>query len=95
MYEVKENSPAEPCPYLETCDIIQDGREQFPELVNQFKQKYCSGNHTACCRWWIWDFLGAEKVPELMMPHQHDWAQQVLTDSGIGYSAFREKFPKP
>ena len=95
MHEEKENSSAELCPHLESCDMIRGGHESFPELVDRFKQKYCSANHNACSRRWVWDLLGAEKVPELMMPHQHDWAQQVLTDSGIGYSVFREKFPKP
>ena len=95
MQEEKEKLLTELCPYFETCDMIQGGHERFPELVGRFKQKYCSGNHTACSRRWVWDFLGVEKVPELMMPQQHDWAQQILTDSGVAYNTFREKFPKP
>lgn len=95
MHEEKENLPRDLCPHLEMCDIIQGQQERFPGLVERFQQNYCLKNHNYCSRHWIWDFLGAEKVPALMMPHQHDWAQQVLTDSGIGYKVFRQKFPKP
>ena len=95
MQEERKNTSTDLCPHIETCNMIQGGQERFPELVDRFKRKYCSGNHSACSRRWIWDFLGPEKVPELMMPHQHDWAQQVLTDACVGHSTFREKFPKP
>lgn len=53
------------------------------------------GSHASCCRRWIWEFLGAEKVPELMLPHQRDWAQQILMDAGIGYAVLRQRFSNP
>ena len=95
MQKEKVDSQTELCPHLKSCNMIQHDHEKFPELIERFKQNYCLQKHHRCSRRWIWDFLGFEKVPELMMPHQHDWAQQVLIDTGIGYNTFREKFPKP
>ena len=83
------------CPYWDTCDIIQGQHHKLPTLADRFEQTYCLGNYNGCSRRWIRDFLGAEKVPELMLPHQYEWAQQILTESGIGYTAFRQKFRRP
>lgn len=83
------------CPCGDTCTIVQDQSHKLPELAERFKHTYCEGNYNRCSRRWVQEFLGVEKVPELMLPHQHDWAQQILTDSGIGRTEFRQKFPKP
>ena len=95
MREQNEPLPADLCPHLGACGIVQGDLEKMPGLVERFKQNYCLGNHAACCRRWVWDFLGVEKVPELMLPHQRDWAQQLLSDSGIGPLAFRRTFLTP
>ncbi|MBL7214118.1 MAG: hypothetical protein ISS71_00405 [Phycisphaerae bacterium] len=88
----KENSSGQRCPYFKTCEFIQSQEDKLPRLTNQFKENYCLKNYYACSRRWIQDFLGAEKVPELMMPQQHDWAEQLLFESGVRYTAFQQKY---
>lgn len=88
----KGNSEADRCPYYEVCGIIQNHQDKLPGLINRFKQSYCFKNHHLCSRRWIKDFLGIEKVPELMMPQQHGWAEQLLFESGVRYADFQAKY---
>ena len=83
------------CPHFKTCGMIYALQDKLPELIQRFKQNYCHKNHKACSRRWVQDFLGAEKVPELMMPQQYDWAEQLLFESGIRYAAFEKMYQKP
>jgi hypothetical protein len=92
MCQKEDNFPTKLCPHLETCSIIQNYNEEFPDLTRRFKRNYCYKNHDRCSRRWIWDYLGVESVPELMMPHQYDWAFQILIDSGISYSVIHQEF---
>ena len=91
----KQDAAEKHCPYLDRCDLIQNHVEHLPGLIDRFKARYCLKRPFACSRRWIWDFLGAEKVPELMMPQQRDWAEQLLFEAGIRYSTFREKYGTP
>ena len=88
----KETSSGRYCPYMEVCNILKTHQENLPGLVNRFREHYCLKNHHVCARRWIWDFLGPENVPELMMPQQHDWAEQLLIEAGVKYSDFQEKY---
>lgn len=90
--EIKNDLEGALCPYLTTCRIIQPQRDKLVKLADRFKEDYCFKNHKGCARRWIKDFLGAEKVPELMMPQQHEWAEQLLFDAGVGYTAFQKKY---
>ena len=80
------------CPYMQECMILTTHQENLPGLVNRFKNHYCLKNHHVCARRWIQDFLGIESVPELMMPQQHDWAEQLLMEAGVKYTEFQEKY---
>ena len=91
----KEIASEQCCPYLEVCGLIQTHQDNLPGLVDRFKQDYCFHNHLACSRRWIQDFLGAEKVPELMMPQQHEWAEQLLFEANVSYTAFEQKYHMP
>lgn len=88
----KEIITGQRCPYMETCRIIQDQQDSLPSLVKRFKNRYCFKNHHVCARRWIQDFLGVEKVPDLMMPQQYDWAEQLLFEAGVPYTTFEEKY---
>ena len=72
--------------------LLKNHQANLPGLVNRFKEHYCGKDHYLCARRWIRDFLGAEKVPELLMPQQHDWAEQLLIEAGVKYSEFQEKY---
>lgn len=87
-----EISSGQSCPYMEGCDILKTHQDNLPGLVNRFKEHYCLKNHHVCARRWIRDFLGVESVPELMMPQQHDWAEQLLIEAGVKYSDFQERY---
>ncbi len=88
----EQHQQGQPCPYLETCSLICNHRDKLPGLIDRFMARYCYKNHQACSRRWIREFLGAEKVPDLMMPQQRDWAEQLLFEAGIRYRSFQEKF---
>ena len=90
-----ESLSGQGCPYTETCRMIQGQQESLPSLIDRFKKNYCFKNHHACARRWIQDFLGAEEIPDLMMPQQHDWAEQLLFESGVSYTAFEERYRMP
>jgi len=80
------------CPHLEECRLLRDHRENLPGLVTRFKEHYCISHHHLCARRWIRDFLGVDQIPELMMPQQHYWAEQLLMEAGINYSEFLSKY---
>jgi hypothetical protein len=75
--------------------MIQAFQDKLPGLIHRFRDNYCLKNHRACSRRWVQDFLGPDKVPELMMPQQHDWAEQLLFESGVRYAAFQAKYNIP
>jgi hypothetical protein len=87
--------PEQTCPYLNRCPLLASQLDTLPTLVDRFKTNYCFKNHHVCARRWIHDFLGFEKVPDLMMPQQHDWAEQLLFEAGVSYKAFEQKYRVP
>lgn len=82
------------CPHLNQCPLASQ-LGSLRTLIDRFKTNYCFKNHHVCARRWIHDFLGVEKVPELMMPQQHDWAEQLLFEAGVSYKAFEQTYRVP
>ena len=70
------------CPNLERCSFFQEHQDTMPDLVKKLKSKYCLSDNSQCARLLVSRQLGREKVPVLLMPHQLDWAKQLLYDAG-------------
>jgi hypothetical protein len=72
------------CPYHEKCPMF--GNQictEFPPLSEKLKDQYCRGNFESCARKCIRDTVDKESVPKLMLPQQHDWARQILSEKGV------------
>lgn len=80
------------CPHMTICRMIQAHEGTLLTLIDRFKTHYCFNNHHACARRWVHDFLGAEAVPDLLMPQQHDWAEQLLFEADVSYTAFEKAY---
>jgi hypothetical protein len=73
------------CPYHEKCPMF--GNQictEFPPLSEKLKDQYCRGKFETCARKCVRETIGKEFVPQMMLPQQHDWARQILTDKEIG-----------
>jgi hypothetical protein len=65
----------------------------YPTLSEKLKDQYCRGNPELCARKRVREAINKETVPQLMLPQQYEWAQQILADHGISTSKIRELFP--
>lgn len=74
------------CPFLSLCNFVRDNKTKFPDLVARIQNNYCS--KPACCRcarFRIYQILGADGVPLLMLPDQTEWARQIVEECGSGF----------
>jgi hypothetical protein len=82
------------CVYHEKCPMF--GNQictDYPTLSEKLKDQYCRGNPELCARKRVREAINKEAVPQLMLPQQYDWAQQLLTEHGISISKIRELLP--
>ncbi len=82
MTSLSEKPEPFQCPNLETCPFFKEHQSSMPELAKKLKSNYCLHDNAECARLLVCRVLGPESVPVLMMPHQHDWAVQILMDAG-------------
>jgi hypothetical protein len=80
--ESENNAGRFKCPKFEKCPFFQRHENIMSKLTKRLKSEYCLRDNTDCCRLWICRELGPESVPETLMPHQWDWAEQILRDAG-------------
>lgn len=72
------------CEFSENCAIFE-----LSAIVNntnaqkRFRENFCNGNESKCARHLVWTTLGKEYVPVLMLPHQREWANQLLSDQKV------------
>ncbi len=93
--ETNDTAREQCCPHMNICRMIQVQEGTLPTLIDRFKANYCFNNHHVCARRWVYDFLGAKAVPELMMPQQRDWAEQLLFEADVSYTAFEKAYRLP
>lgn len=79
------------CPCLGKCSFFQSHETKMPALVAKLKAQYCLSDNTNCARLWVREEVGAEQVPMQMMPHQLEWAEQILHDAGKTISVYKRK----
>ena len=82
------------CVYHEKCPMFTNQIcMDYPTLSEKLKDQYCRGNPELCARKCLRDTLGKEAVPQLMLPQQYEWAQQILADHNISISEINQMFP--
>lgn len=92
MVSTHEKTDGFECSCLAKCPFFQRNEGVMPALAQKLKSEYCLHDNTDCCRLWIRQELGAESVPALMLPHQRDWAEQLLRDAGKTESIRKKAF---
>ena len=82
MEDSTDNQTAHACPFLGQCSFIESHRDKLPELVQRIHQQYCTNETSRCARRQIYEVLGPNAVPPLMLPGQTDWACQIIQELG-------------
>ena len=90
--KVSESQPRQ-CLYIEKCPFLSENQNNFPGLCQKLKNEFCLRNNQDCARLRLRNALGPEAVPLLLMPHQQDWADQILLDAGIIPDKIHEIMP--
>lgn len=77
----------ESCKYIQKCPFFNQLEENaMHQLVERMKQQFCLSGGQGCARLKVRTTIGPEQVPLLMMPHQLEWADQVVHDHKVGFS---------
>lgn len=74
------------CPFLGQCNLVRDIHTKIPELIARIQNNYCTKSaHSRCGRFQIYQTLGHDAVPPLMLPDQTDWARQIIREGGFDF----------
>lgn len=68
------------CPYFEHCNFVHNNMDAMPNLIVRTLQNYCTQKECSCARKTVYDAIGIDAVPELMLPDQHSWAVQFIEE---------------
>ncbi|MCI0498292.1 MAG: hypothetical protein L0Y36_01235 [Planctomycetales bacterium] len=68
------------CPLANQCSFYQQSKSYMPAVSKPLRDEYCLADNSRCACRAILTQLGLEWVPLHMMPYQHEWAEQILTD---------------
>ena len=69
------------CEFIDKCPFFNKLEENaMYQLVEKMKSNYCLTDNSLCARLKLRNILGPQSVPVLMMPHQTDWANQIMLD---------------
>jgi len=68
------------CPFLAQCRFIQNNTQNMPELIQRTQDHFCTVSDAACARRHLYEAVGPHGVPDLMLPKQADWAQQIIEE---------------
>ena len=66
------------CKLLKGCPFFNDKLKEMPALADQYKRKYCLGDHTGCARFIVFSKLGKSAVPPDLFPNQQPRARQII-----------------
>ncbi len=77
------------CPFLDQCCFIRDNAVKIPELIQRTRQRYCCNHPDRCARHKLYETIGSDVVPPLMLPDQHEWCRQIIEEFRIENTVFR------
>jgi hypothetical protein len=72
------------CDYCTQCTILTENGKEMPKLASLFKERYCTDQFDQCARYQVARSVGLNGVPELMLPSQVEWAQQIIKEQKSG-----------
>jgi hypothetical protein len=77
MDESAQKKPDILCPFSEQCGLVEMLREKMAELSQRIYNNYCTNASSQCARRQLYEQVGANAVPPLMLPGQLNWARQI------------------
>ena len=69
------------CAFDGGCPLFEGHLSRLPGMADLFRRRYCDGNHDACARHLLAVEIGADAVPDALMPNDHDGAHEVKRGS--------------
>ena len=69
------------CPLVNQCPFFAM-LGPTSKLIEHLKERYCLKDNSRCCRYYLFQTLGDKYVPLSMIPHQWEWANQILREAG-------------
>ena len=68
------------CPFLDRCTLLLHHENRMPNLIDSVKKYYCTNHISQCARKWIYETIGQNYVPPLLLPNQWEWAESIASD---------------
>lgn len=65
------------CEFSSRCAVFA-GRSVPPDVALRYRDHYCTGCCSACARWALATAVGIDRVPDGLLPHQHDRADELV-----------------
>ena len=69
------------CSFLNQCDLVRKNATKTPELIRRIQSQHCTkADYRQCARFQIYESLGTDAVPPLMLPEPTDCARQIIEE---------------
>ena len=68
------------CERLLNCPIVNDPKEGTVS-AEKVKEKYCNNNYSACARYMVLKSVGADFIPNDLMPDQVERAKETIEEA--------------
>jgi len=69
------------CRLLEQCIFFKDKMADMPSTAKSIKARYCwGGGSSTCARYLVSEKLGADKVPQDLLPSQTDRIEEIFNE---------------
>ena len=68
------------CERLLKCQIVNNPNEEVVS-VKKVKEKYCNTNYSACARYMVLKSVGADFVPNDLLPDEVERAKEIIEEA--------------
>jgi hypothetical protein len=75
--------PSDGCVLQGKCKVISDNRVDMPDFTRHLEDYFCKQTRHQCARFQVYEALGLDAIPALMLPDQYDWARQIIEERRI------------
>lgn len=65
------------CEFSSRCAVFL-GRSVQPEEAMRYRDHYCLEDCSACARWALAIAIGIDEVPDWLLPHQYERADEYI-----------------
>ena len=80
MKNTKNEMPSDGCVLHGKCKVISDNRVDMPDFTRHLEDYFCKQTCHQCARFQVYEALGLDAIPALMLPDQYDWARQIIEE---------------